>query len=384
MNPDAPKTTAALAKELVDELRRNPLDVQALIDKLRKHTASGELIGPETEHEHTAFETWMVIVRLLWENRLFQQATDVVSAWYDRINQLQEQDHRRYHKGAPAHQLGNCYLALGMLAHAAWFFTLAIIEDVVLERDVVTNPTPATKTLQLRFNWSDERIRSLAAKAKKVQREQPNLCRYPEIVAVHLAREQNLRLPTATGVRNIPINRPFLKLLVEGLENGGSDEKKKALEFLASYLALTLPNVRILPNARTLDYEMDLIVIQHGSEPTYLVEALGRSFLVECKNLERTVGVEQLNHFVAKMRFNRCHCGVIFSREGLSGDKQKQPGLLNARVTQLRWYHQDGCVIIVLAVPHLSELVDGSISFSDLLLRGYESIRFSLPEAEAT
>jgi len=107
---------------------------------------------------------------------------------------------------------------------------------------------------------------------------------------------------------------------------------------------------------------------------------LGRHFLIECKNLKDNVGVQDLNHFLAKMRFHGCKCGVIFSRNGLTGDKEKETGLKYARLTQLRWYHQDGCIVVVITEAELREMAVNSLSFAELLLRGYESVKFSVPE----
>jgi hypothetical protein len=372
-----PVTAAELATNLLQELEANSVEVASIIGKLCHHTASGGLIDPLNEPQQ--FETWLKIVGALFKNRLFYQATEVSLAWYERINTLQAENNARYHKGGVAHQLGNCYLTLGDFSRAAWFFTMAFIEDSLSDRKPEINSTPATQTLRIR-NWGGLNFQSIAATAQKTKQEQSDLCRYPETVIVHLAREQKLVLPFAKGDENIPINRPFLNQLISNLETNTNDDKKKTLEFLASYLAISLPNVKIVPNARTLDYEMDLVVIQRSSSPTYLLEALGRSFLVECKNWAKTVGVEQLNHFVAKMRFHRCKCGIIFSPEGISGGKQSAGGLQNARLTQLRWYQQDECVVIVVAMSHLKEMVNGSLNFADILLRGYESIRFGVSE----
>lgn len=171
--------------------------------------------------------------------------------------------------------------------------------------------------------------------------------------------------------------------MIERLSVGSNDEKKKSLEFLASYLATTLPGVRIKSNVKafelgaTFEHEIDLVVIQQGQVPTYLLEALGRHFLIECKNWDKPVGAQELNHFVAKMRFHRCNCGVIFSMEGLTGDHGRNEGLSYARVTQLRWYQQDSCFVIVITKKDLGDMVDGTRTFSEVLLRGYESVRFS-------
>jgi len=63
------------------------------------------------------------------------------------------------------------------------------------------------------------------------------------------------------------------------------------------------------------------------------------------------------------------------------GDRVPGRGLLYARLTQLRWYAQDNCVVIVITEPHLKRLLKGAdLSFGRLLLQGYESVRFGLPD----
>jgi len=88
------------------------------------------------------------------------------------------------------------------------------------------------------------------------------------------------------------------------------------------------------------------------------------------------VGADKINHFVAKLRFHRCSCGVLFAREGITG--QSGSGLSAARLTQLRWHQQDGCTAIVVSEQDLQQLRAGDVTFSDMLLGGYESVRFSL------
>jgi hypothetical protein len=341
-------------------------------------TAQRGLIDPAREEPQA--DAWGRLVGTLLSKGLPHQAKTVVLAWYDRVSELQAKDKHRYHKGTSAHNCGLCHLILGELPRAAWFFTLAFIEDVMTTKTATIPITPASQTLRFSFNRTDTEMSCIAAAAVKVgSSRHPQLAHYPEATLVEVARAQELRVTWAQGTE-IPINRSFLRILIKTLEHGKSDEKKKSLEFLASYLAITLPSVRIQPNAMAFEHEMDLIVTQHTSGHTYLLDALGRDFLVECKNWVKPVGVEQLNHFVAKMRFHRCKCGVIFSSHGLSGDRVQGRGLSNARLTQLRWYQQDECIVIVVTESDLKHLATGSSSFADLLLRGYESVKFGLSD----
>jgi len=375
------ETTSDLRNALLEELKEDPTAVAPVILKLRSLTGKGCLIDPGIET--TQFETWFKVIGFLLKKNLSLQAEEVNSALYNLLNELQAKDNERYHKGGAAHQLGLCYLMVRQLPRACWFFTMAFIEDVLSGRGSC-NGIPqghATQALRIYFNWTESRLKTVAATARDVK-DESELWPYPEAAAVELARANKLNLPPSRGVGGIPINRPFLKQLMKHFGEGGADAKGKAFEFLASYLAITLPGARIIPNAWALKHEhdMDLIVIQQSLTPTYLLEALGRSFLVECKNWEKTVGGREVNHFVAKMRFHRCRCGVIFAKNGLSGDKAKGESPSYSRLTQLRWYQQDNCIVIVITKRHLEELLRDSMSFSDLLLRGYESAKFNFLE----
>jgi hypothetical protein len=386
MTIDELKTTL-----LADEgLKSNPPDVARVIDLLRLHTVANGTINPQSDGQtfwNQLSNTWMVVIYELAKRNLYRPAITVVSACYDRLNELQALDNKRYHKGAPAMYFGRLYHALGEFQPAAWFFVMTIVEDV-LSKKIDIQDTLAAKDLRNSFGWNEANIKAIAETALELNTQQPEL-RHPEIVAVDLLRKGKLNFPPpAKNESEIPINRTLLNQLICDLSNGQStDEKKKSLEFLASYLAVTLPSVKIKANVKafeqgnTFEHEIDLVVIQQG-QPTYLLEALGRHFLIECKNLKDKdgVGVPDLNHFLAKIRFHGCKCGVIFSRNGLSGDKGKEAGLKYARLTQLRWYHQDGCIVIVINEAQLREMVTSSISFAELLLQGYESVKFSIPE----
>jgi hypothetical protein len=277
--------------------------------------------------------------------------------------------------------LGGCYLHSNEKACALWFFTLAFIEDALTTGEN-TPKNPATRALNAYFNLSDALLADIGNVAHEYLKSHPDCGRYPEAIIVELARNKGLPWYGTDSNTDLGVNSSFLRVLTRQLTKGTAAHKKKSLEFLASYLSLTLPNVRIIPNAQAFEHEMDLIVIQQTGRPTYLLEALGRSFLVECKNWRGKVGVEQINHFVAKMRFHGCQCGILFARNGLSGKANKNEGVSFSRLTQLRWYQQDRCLVILVDAKSLLELESGlHPNFSALLLRGYESVRFSLPES---
>jgi len=382
MNTQFTSTTPSqLRDSLLAQVQKDPGNIAPIISDLWTHTACDGIIDPN--NESTGWETWGKISGFLAQNKLHHLAADVAQAWYDRLTELQAPN-QRLHKGAPAYLSAIRFLELREPQHAFWFCTMAFIEDVLSHPNRRIPSSAATQTLRIHFRQTDENLEPIVSKALEVKTSQPRLWLYPETTAVHLAREQQLNPPATYSNADIRINRLFLKDLIDDLAGISSEAKKKSLEFLASYLAMTLPGARIKPNVKTseqggaCEHELDLVVTQYATSATYLLEAMGRHFLVECKNWDRSAGVGELNHFVAKMRFHRCKCGVIFSKNGLSGDKDRQKGGLRfARLTQLRWYHQDECTVIVIDGPHLSQLAQGSMTFTQALLQGYESVKFS-------
>jgi len=373
-----------LLNQLQDQLKTNPTDVTQPVDTLRTRTAEGELIDPTDETQ--VFEAWGPVINGLSRAHLHYQARTVALALYDRLCELQKETGHRYHKGGASHFVAISHLALGEAHCALWYFTMAFLEDALTKHlaaektrveDAPFPEAPATKALRINFNVDNAFFEKAALTARGTI-DEANLWQYPESIAVELARSGDYPVLSTAGTLDIPVNRPLLDELERRLDQGTNVEKGKTLESLASYLALTLPGVRIIPNAITPEHELDLVVVQHTQQASYLLDALGRTFLVECKNRDERVGVEQLNHFVAKVRFHRCSCGVLVAREGISGEGVTRKGLAYAELTRLRWYQQDNCAILVVSRDDIKQILKTGLSFRDVLISKYEALKFTL------
>ncbi len=363
-----------LRDKLLAGLQINPLDVTQPIAQLRAATDIGLVLDPDSEM--ALLGAWNPVLVSLFNARCVYQATEVGLAWYWRLCELEKIHGRRFHKGSPAQQTALCYLAQGRPHAAHWYFALAFVEDVRQQNTAAGSPipeAPASQALRLHFGRGVAYLQALADKA----RAQAQVL-YPEAILVESARSREYVGMRSESTDEILLNPTFLNELIEGLDAGTAHDKGRALEFLASYLMMMLPGVRLIPNARTPDHEMDLVVVQDVPGSSYIVESLGRAFLVECKNWARTIGAEQLNHFASKMRFHRCSGGVIFARNGLSGDAAGGAALSYARLTQLRWYQQDTCAILVIDLAKIEALSAGHARLSEMLLSSYEAVRFSL------
>jgi hypothetical protein len=226
-------TIDQLREQLVEELKKDPTSVASVIETLRQHTDEGALIDPRTEP--LCFQTWGQIFGILLQNKLPNQAADVVTAWYDRLCELQAKSGNRYHKGGAAHNAGVCFFSLGESTRGVWFHACAFTEDILSSGNNDIPQTPATQNLRVHFNWNQNDFEAIAVAARTLKAGGDTLWHFPESTLVQLARNQNLKIPLPRGGADIPISRPFLKRLIDQLPKGDNKQKKESLEFLASY-----------------------------------------------------------------------------------------------------------------------------------------------------
>jgi hypothetical protein len=373
-----------LTSEINAALQQGPSGVTDAVARLTAAMATGGILDPASDgFDARHLAAWGGLLGALRSAGRNEEAVRVALAHYDEMCRIQVDRQRRFHKGTATQQTAIVHFVRGDPGVAEWFFMLALVEDILSSGQPTGVPdSHACRDLRMQYGRLDPFFESLAATARDTKGQLPDTGHpqrwwFPEAVLVTLARARALTRATAARTP-IPVNRSFLALMASRLDDGTPGDKGKALEHLASYLCLTLPGARLIPNAKAPDHEMDLVVVQAASGPSYLLDVLGRTFLVECKNYSDGVGVEKLNHFVAKMRFHRCSTGVLFAKEGITGGGT--PELRAARLTQLRWYEQDGCAVIVVARADIERVASGEIGFAELLLGGYESVRFNLAD----
>jgi hypothetical protein len=105
------------------------------------------------------------------------------------------------------------------------------------------------------------------------------------------------------------------------------------------------------------------------------LDVLGRYFLVECKNWKGTVGTHEIAYFANRIRYGRAQFGVLFAREGISGDPAEDSDE-NGRFMVHRVFHQDGIVVAVVTAQDLERVYSGVESTLAMLLRKHDEVRF--------
>lgn len=129
-----------------------------------------------------------------------------------------------------------------------------------------------------------------------------------------------------TTVEEFPINKSYLKGLIDELDaDGTSTEKGNTLEHLASYLFSLIPGLVPRRNllAESSSFELDLVIRNLHKKGNIVTDILGRHFLAECKNWKDRVGVRDVGYFLYRIRLTHAHFGIIFAKNGITGGMKK-------------------------------------------------------------
>lgn len=175
------------------------------------------------------------------------------------------------------------------------------------------------------------------------------------------------------------INKPHFELDVNQFEKAlaavdtakSTQEKGDTFEVFANLLLGGIPYLRVRDRKlQTRTGEIDLVVEYLGSNQLTIFDEWSRFILVECKNWSSSVGVSQVRDFKGKMDKAQVDLGIIFARNGLSGDESE-----NA----LRWIHdyfqREGRIILVVGDDQIQQVRRGE-SFYQLLDEGMYQRRF--------
>jgi hypothetical protein len=168
----------------------------------------------------------------------------------------------------------------------------------------------------------------------------------------------------------------FSKMLKSVTEAKTNDEKKKSLEELAKHLLEGIPFIKCkYQNLRTRSSEIDIIAEYRGATNLTLFDDFGRYILVECKNWKASVGAAQVRDFIVKIQKTRTRLGIIFAKNGISGEKDGADAVREIHAV----YDSQGIFVIVISEEDLKEIESG-VSFYDILDRKIDNLRFDSDE----
>lgn len=383
MNDQHKKNLKNYIQALMQKCGPTGSGIGEVITELIQNTGPNGLINPANQDSISL--SWCSVAHSFVQAGVPYQAIAVYQQGLRQVFFHQRQSGNRYHKGTILHNAGAAYLASSDRHTALWFYRLAFIEDV-LSRQSVDEPipeAPAAGMLRLFYGIPDSVLNSWLEKTgceatwNPVDTEQRLKLFYPEMSVIEIACE-GLIGPTQRDAKyDIPINPILLEDLDQPLDSDDNNIRGHNLERLTAYLCLTLPGVVIRERLKTAQDEIDLIVIQRDSAPSYFVESLGRTFLVECKNTTKPVGGVDINHFAAKIRLHGCKTGLLVATNSISGTRTPGKGLSDGQLILQGWFHQDNIAICVIDREDIRGLITGGNSFADLVLEKFDELRFA-------
>ncbi len=172
------------------------------------------------------------------------------------------------------------------------------------------------------------------------------------------------------------LNNAYLDSLLDWADGRTTNkEKGNALEDIASYLFTLIPGLVPRRNLleQTLAFETDIVVRNLSPNRTLVADMLGRCFLVECKNWNNRLGVQDVGYFLYRMRLTHATFGVIFAKNGVTG-QTKQTEAAHSLIRKA--FHEDGSLCVVVDRNDLSRVSTGRLSFWSMLLDRMEGLRF--------
>lgn len=159
---------------------------------------------------------------------------------------------------------------------------------------------------------------------------------------------------------------------LEAMDNADSaQERGEAFEEFASVLMEAIPFLRVREkNLRTKTSELDVVVEYTGADKTKIFDKVSSDFLIECKHWSDPVGSDAVGNFIQKMDKLSVDFGIMFARNGLTGDEQ------NDAYAQIRdSFINSGNIILVIDNEDIERILDGE-SFYEILDEKYYERRF--------
>jgi hypothetical protein len=387
----------------VNEIRRlvetrSWVNIRNAINMLKENTGVGLAFDPYKDPDRLL---WNDIGVGLLQNGLIMEALTAFQSQLQSYLEVQEKTKRRIHKGTPYHFLGQVYLKIGDLGQAREQTLLAFVEDVLTEirskNESVNGPMiqgvihqnydipkvnnafdcPAPIVLELTFRMRRAELDDLYNFTKRLNSEDSsNPWLYPELIVLKWRndrekhKEDGPLITRAVEESLFHINSHYLKDL---LESATADASGKSMEDLATYLFSCVYGFEPIPKLATESFHFD-VVIRNLIREHPLLSMLGEYIGIEAKNISKTVSVEQLNHFIHKLRLHNIRCGIIFTNTGISG-VQYDSDLKYGKTIQVSTFNRDNLIVFDITMKDIESIIQGNNLISVLLAK-YEDIRF--------
>lgn len=335
------------------------------------------------------YNAYMFLADLLENNGLFPASETLLLEWWNDFGLRQQEGKERVYRAVIAFKLTGLYLHWGDKGAALRWALHTQADDILGQHGA--RGGAGKHQLRTIFGMSKSALEELNHIAEECRKEveqkwgndwsQP--VGFPEEVIRRFALGEVMGahlLAEAASMREFPLSPAYFQVLLDRVHSPtvNAQEKGDALEDLAFYLFLLLPGC--VPRRNLLDedlaFESDIVVRNLNQVANLTAELLGRHFLVECKNWEKSVGVRDVGYFLYRMRLTHARFGIIFSKGGISGGSDEKAACALIR----RAFHEDGSVCVVVDNEDLINLAQGKNTFWWMLLEGVEVLRFGKPK----
>ena len=363
--------------------------LETVKERLKKACAPGGECDSLSPNHLDAQGGYFVASDFLAQNGFVSAAEQLLFSWWHNVGTRQLTEQRHVYRAGNAYKLTQLYLRQGDMGAALRWALLTQADDLLSEHG--EGGGAGRQWLRTVFGASEAELSALkevsdenlkVVKSGSVQDSKADW--YAEDIVVRFALkdtayEHFYSLPSS--VREFPISLPYFRTLLDRIHAPATSTKEKGdtLEHLASYLFLLIPGW--FPSRNILDenegFETDVLVSNLNPTSNLTAELLGRHFLVECKNWERSMQVRDVGYFLHRMRLTHCSFGVIIAASDVTG---KIKGETAARSLIRRAFHEDGNTCIVLDSDDLQALASGEITFWSMLLREIQRFRFGKPK----
>jgi hypothetical protein len=314
-------------------------------------------------------------------------AENILLDWWEDFGLRQVNQEKRIYRAIIALWLADVHLQAGNRGTAFRWLLHTQADDAFDEHNGA-----GTDRLKANFDISDDDLNKLNSLAKSYRDKTNYLGKqwltptvFPEeIVRKFIENDTNFLMTRLTSSQPFPLSKSYFTALMkyadEILEGNNSRAKGQILEDIAAYLLLLLPGY--VPRRNLLDQDLvgetDVLVTNLNQTPDITIDLLGRHFLVECKNCAQRVGVRDVGYFLYRMKLAHVQFGIIFSNEGITGDRKKEKA---ARALVRRAFHEDKSLCVIIDRKDLDELANQEKpSFWAMLLRKIEEFRFGKPK----
>ncbi|MFD1646017.1 hypothetical protein [Haloarchaeobius litoreus] len=158
------------------------------------------------------------------------------------------------------------------------------------------------------------------------------------------------------------------------LDAEGAYEKGNALEDFALLMIGGLTGLETIEQKmRTTTSELDVVASNVSTDPSSIFYNYGDFVLFECENWDGSVGAKEVRDFIGKLDRSRVDLGVLFARNGISGEDSRE----DAQRVIADKFQRDGAAIIVIDESDIKSVFEG-VSFYQIVKNELVRLRFGL------